>query len=143
MKQKIIAPCGIDCFNCEVFEDNVTEELQTRLSAKTNIPKEKITCKGCIDGNICLFLKIQGKSCKTLDCVKEKGVDYCFNCDTFPCEHLMPLANGADKFAHNMKLYNLCLMKKIGMDAWAGKAMNIRKTYFGKDFNIGEGGRED
>lgn len=143
MKQKIIAPCGIDCFNCEVFEDNVTEELQTRLSAKTNIPKEKITCKGCIDGNICLFLKIQGKSCKTLDCVKEKGVDYCFNCDTFPCEHLMPLANGADKFPHNMKLYNLCLMKKIGMDAWAEKAMNIRKTYFGKDFNIGEGGRED
>jgi hypothetical protein len=140
MKEKIVAPCGIDCFNCEMFEDNVTKEFQTRLSAMMKIPKEAIRCKGCIDGNICLFLKIQGKSCKTVDCVKKKGVDYCFECDTFPCEYLMPLANGADKFPHNMKLYNLCLMKRIGVDAWSEKAADIRKTYFKKEIVIGEGG---
>lgn len=70
--RKVIAPCGIDCFNCEMFEDNVTDEFQTRLSAVTKLPKEKISCKGCIDGNICLLLEIRGKTCKTLNCVKEK-----------------------------------------------------------------------
>ncbi|KUO49790.1 MAG: hypothetical protein APF76_00675 [Desulfitibacter sp. BRH_c19] len=143
MKQKIIAPCGIDCFNCELFEDNVTEELQTRLSSSTKIPKDKITCNGCIDGNVCLFLKIQGKSCKTRDCANEKGVNYCFNCDTFPCEYLMPLADGADRFPHNIKLYNLCLMKTIGIDAWVEKASDIRKTYFTKRIVIGEGGSKE
>jgi len=140
MKQKVVAPCGIDCFNCEIYEDNITEDLQAKMSAMTRIPKEKITCKGCSDGNICLFLTIQGKSCKTLDCVKGKGVDYCFNCDTFPCELLMPLADGASKYPHNIKMYNLCLMKRIGLDAWMEKAGDIRKTYYTKNIVIGEGG---
>lgn len=140
MKQKIVAPCGIDCFNCEVYEENITGEMQNRLSGVTKIPREQISCKGCVDGNRCLFLKIQGKSCKTLDCVNKKGVDYCFNCDTFPCEYLMPLADGAAKYPHNMKVYNLCLMKRIGLDAWIEKVGDIRKTYYTKNIVIGEGG---
>jgi len=141
--KKIVAPCGIDCFNCEMFEDNVTEEFQTRLSASTQIPKEEITCKGCIDGNICLFLKMQGKTCKTYDCTKEKGVDYCFECDSFPCEFLMPLADGANKFPQNIKLYNLCQMKKDGIDEWIKMAGDIRNTYFTKKIEIGEGGSKE
>lgn len=143
MQKRIVAPCGIDCFNCEMFEDNVTKAFQARLSAATQIPEEKITCKGCSDGNRCLLLEIQGKSCKTLDCVNQKGVDYCFNCDTFPCEKLMPLANGASRYPHNMKVYNLCLMKRLGIDAWAQQASSIRKTYFNKGIVIGEGGSEE
>ncbi|HYE81942.1 MAG TPA: DUF3795 domain-containing protein [Clostridia bacterium] len=140
MKKKIVAPCGIDCFNCEAFEDNVTDEFQTRLSAIAKVPKEEISCKGCVDGNICLFLKMQGKHCKTADCAREKGVDYCFNCDTFPCGYLMPLADEAKKYPHNIKLYNLCLMKKIGIEAWSEQAGDIRQTYFNKKIVIGEGG---
>jgi hypothetical protein len=143
MKQKIVAPCGIDCFNCQVYEDNITEELQGIISARSNIPKERITCKGCIDGNMCLLLQIEGKRCKTLDCINKKGVDYCYNCDTFPCEFLMPLADGAGKFPQNIKLYNLCLMKRIGIEAWIDKASEIRKTYYSKSIAIGEGGSKE
>lgn len=137
---KIIAPCGIDCFNCEMFEENVTDEFQTRLSESMHIPKEYITCKGCKDGNVCQFLKLSGKICKTLDCVQQKNVTYCFECDGFPCDLLMPLADGASKFPQNIKLYNLCLMKKIGVEKWAEQASDIRKTYFTKKIQIGEGG---
>lgn len=143
MKRKIVAPCGIDCFNCELFEDNVTKEMQARISSMTKKPEEEITCKGCVDGNQCLLLDFQGKKCKTLECVNKKGVDYCFNCDTFPCENLMPLANGAEKFPHNMKVYNLCMMKRLGIDAWAEKAGDIRKTYYSKKLIIGEGGSKE
>jgi len=143
MKQKIVAPCGIDCFNCELFEENVTPERQARIAAATKIPREEITCRGCSEGNLCLFLKIQGKSCKTLDCVKAKGLDYCFNCDTFPCEYLLPLANGAAQYPHNMKMYNLCLMKRIGVEAWITQASAIRKTYYTKNLVIGEGGSQE
>ncbi|MCX8131496.1 MAG: DUF3795 domain-containing protein [Clostridia bacterium] len=143
MKEKIVAPCGIDCFNCEVYEDNVTEAMQERLSSLTKIPKEQISCKGCIDGNICLFLKIQGKSCKTLECIQEKKVDYCFNCSTFPCDYLMPLADGAAKYPQNIKLYNLCMMKRIGIEAWKEQAQDIRNTYFTKPIVIGEGGHRE
>lgn len=143
MKERVIAPCGIDCFNCEIYENNVTEELRTRLSTMAILPKEKITCKGCVDGNICVLLTIYGKNCNTIDCINEKGVDYCFNCDTFPCEYLMPLADGANKFPQNLKVFNLCMMKRIGIEAWAEKAGDIRKTYFTKNIVIGKGGSED
>jgi hypothetical protein len=140
MNKKIIAPCGIDCFNCELYEEKVTDELKTRLSATMNVPKERISCKGCSEGNQCLLLDLQGKKCKTLDCANKKQVDYCFQCDTFPCEYLMPLADRANVFPQNVKLYNLCMMKRIGVDAWVEEAESIRKTYYNKKLIIGEGG---
>lgn len=74
MCKKIVAPCGIDCFNCELYEKNVTEEFRDRIHEYRGIPKELISCKGCADGNQCLFLDLVGKKCKTLECIKEKGV---------------------------------------------------------------------
>ncbi|VDN48361.1 conserved protein of unknown function [Petrocella atlantisensis] len=140
MNSRIVAPCGIDCFNCELYESNVTEVLRERISTNLKIPKALVTCKGCHDGNQCLFLDLQGKTCETLACANDKGVDYCFECDTFPCKLLMPLANGADRFPQNMKVYNLCIMKRIGVEAWADEALDIRKIYFGKELEIGKGG---
>lgn len=140
MNEKIVAPCGIDCFNCEVYKENVTDDLQARISESTKVPKHLITCDGCIDGNICLFLKIRGQTCKTADCVSENGVNYCFECSDFPCSYLMPLADGADKFPQNIKLYNLCVMKNIGVEEWKKNAGSIRNTYFTKKIEIGKGG---
>lgn len=143
MKKQIVAPCGIACFNCELYCENVTPEAQTRISEITRIPPEKITCNGCIDGDYCLFLKLQGKRCKTLDCVNEKGVKICCDCSDFPCDLLMPLAKGADKYPHNMKLFNLCTIKKLGIEEWKKQAATIKKTYFNKNFEIGKGGNEN
>ncbi len=140
MKKLIVAPCGIDCFNCELFEDNVTQEFKARFASLYKVPEEKISCKGCCDGNQCLLISLKGETCRTLNCVNEKGVEFCHQCDSFPCENLMPLADGAAKFPHNMKVYNLCLMKRIGVEAWAKQTPEIRKTYFTKGLVIGEGG---
>lgn len=142
MEKKIVAPCGIDCFNCEVYKDNITKEMQQRLSELTKIPAERITCKGCVDGNLCLFLKFQGKSCETLDCVNEKKVNYCYECNDFPCKFLMPLAKGAEKYPHNLKVFNLCTIKKLGIEAWMDQVKDIRHAYFNKNFEIGKGGSD-
>ncbi len=37
-------------------------------------------CKGCRKQECHLF-----RNCKVKDCYKEKGVDYCFQCQEFPC----------------------------------------------------------
>lgn len=140
MKEKIIAPCGIDCFNCELYEENVTPVFQEHISKAYNIPKEMIHCKGCANGNQCLFIDLKGEKCKTLECINQKQHKYCFECDTFPCSYLMPLADRAGQFPHNLKIYNLCLMKRIGVEAWTKEAADIRHTYFKKNIVIGEGG---
>lgn len=138
--EKIVAPCGIDCFNCEMYEKNVTEEFQARFAERFKVPKERISCAGCIGSNQCLLLDLQGKKCSTLECVKKKGIQYCFECDTFPCEYLMPVADGAQRVPHNMKVYNLCRMKLLGVEQWTEEVGKIRHAYFNKTFGIGEGG---
>ncbi len=140
MDLKVVSPCGIDCFNCPLFESQVTEEFRKYVSKTKGIPEEEVACKGCRDGNLCKYLELEGKECKTLNCIKEKELDYCFQCDSFPCEFLMPVADGAERFPQNIKLYNLCTMKRIGVEAWKEQATEIRNTYFNHKIEIGKGG---
>jgi hypothetical protein len=55
----------------------------------------------------------------------------------------MPIAQGADKYPHNLKVYNLCLIKKLGLQAWSDQAKDIKYTYFHTNFEIGKGGCDD
>lgn len=58
----------------------------------------------------------------------------------FPCVRLMPAADRADTYPHNMKPYNLCRMKLVGVEKWAEKeSLKIRKTYFKGKFVPGAG----
>ncbi|HEY1405338.1 MAG TPA: DUF3795 domain-containing protein [Spirochaetota bacterium] len=130
------APCGIDCFNCDVHENNITEKVKEALSAQYKIDKDKIACKGCRAMNGC---RLHWNKCDTLDCVKAKGVDFCHECADFPCSMLMPVAEGAAHYPHNTKLYHLCRMKKIGLERWAEEAAISRKKYFKGKFIPGTG----
>ena len=138
-KKALTAPCGLDCFNCEIHEDNLTGEFTEFVHTKMGVPKEEVACKGCRqqDGK---HFHLSPEGCATLTCVKAKGVEFCCDCSDFPCALLAPLAEGADKYPHNMKVYNLCRIKKIGLDRWIEEeAGQIRKKYFKGKFVVGKG----
>lgn len=138
-KRTLTAPCGLDCFNCEINENNLTAEFAEAISKKFGVPVEKIPCKGCRqeDGK---HFHLPPDGCATLNCVKAKGVDRCCcHCDDFPCPLLGPKADGAEKYPHNIKLCNLCRIKKIGLDGWIEEAGDIRKKYFTGNFVVGKG----
>ncbi|MBD3425696.1 MAG: DUF3795 domain-containing protein [Candidatus Omnitrophica bacterium] len=130
------SPCGIDCFNCELFGDNITREMQERIAQYKNQPAETIRCLGCRESG-CLI--IHGE-CRTKTCVEEKGVEFCFECDEFPCTYLQPCCDGAETFPQNYKLFNLCRMKKLGVEKWAAEeALKIRRLYKDGKLQIGGG----
>ncbi len=133
----LTAPCGLDCFNCPSYEENLSEEGKMRLSEYLKIPPEETPCKGCRDEKgHCRFAK--GMRCATWDCVQEKGVGYCFECAEFPCKLLMPTLKGA-QFPHNMKVFNLCRMKFAGIEKWIEESSDIRKRYYEGNFEVGKG----
>ena len=137
-KRDLTAPCGLDCFNCELHESNITKDLTNLIHEKLKVPKEEIPCKGCRqqDGNH-YHLPIEG--CATLDCAKLKGVEFCSDCREFPCSLLAPLADGATKYPHNYKVYNLCRIKQFGFEHWSKEAEQIKKSYFTGKFIAGKG----
>jgi len=138
-KVALTAPCGIDCFNCELLEGNLTESLAESVHARTGVPKEAIACKGCREQNGKHF-HLPAEGCATLNCVQAKGVGLCCECDEFPCALLAPVADQAGRFPHNMKVYNLCRIRAVGIERWADEeASSIRKKYFEGTFAVGRG----
>jgi hypothetical protein len=137
-KKALVAPCGLDCFNCELYEDNLTSQLADLIHEKVGVPKQAIPCKGCHlqDGE---HYHIPPEGCVTLDCVKARGVELCCDCDDFPCAFLAPTADGAAIAPHNMKVYNLCRIKRVGLDAWIEEVGEIRKRYFANRLVCGKG----
>jgi hypothetical protein len=49
------------------------------------------------------------------------------------------MAEGADRYPHNLKVYNLTAIKNRGIEAWAAEIKEIRKKYFKGKFKIGAG----
>ena len=101
-----LAPCGLNCRKCMAKQDgdikeaseklrqllgsfdNYAERFSAFLPVFKNYPafKELLTfltqgdCRGCRSGD-CKFPK-----CGVLACCQAKGIDFCGQCDEFPCE---------------------------------------------------------
>lgn len=130
---KLTAPCGLDCFNCKAYLANKNKELRSALAEKWNIPCDEATCQGCRNEKGTIPMRLLGKTepCNVYLCTQEKKIDFCSDCPDFPCDHLHPYADKAGKVPHNTKVFNLCLIRKMGLKAWAqNKANSVRNTYF-------------
>lgn len=104
-KSQLVSRCGLWCGACRTY-----------LIQKKDLFEEKgykRGCKGCwIQDKNCAFLK---KKCPAL---RNGKIDYCFECETLPCEHLK---NIDDKYRekYNISLIaNLKRMKEIGIESW-------------------------
>jgi hypothetical protein len=102
----ILAPCGLNCYKCFAYSDGeiaaasrrlqellgsfgrYAERFSAFLPVFTNYPAFKellihftqADCRGCREGD-CKFPK-----CGVLACCQAKGIDFCFQCNEFPCE---------------------------------------------------------
>jgi len=120
--KNLTAPCGKDCFNCPLYIGEENKENRNAFLKRNNIPADKYQCKGCRDNaGFCPGLGILGIDghCKMFACIQQKNVEFCFECDEFPCERLQPVADRAERVPHSLKIYNLCMIKKLGVEKWA------------------------
>ena len=134
---QMTAPCGLDCFNCALYLANNNEKLRKAVAAKMNLPEDEAVWQGCrAHGGKIPALKMT-EPCHVYRCISEKGYQFCFECPDFPSDHLHPFADMASERPHNTKVFNLCLIKKLGLENWAQqKARGVRETYFKEKFRL-------
>lgn len=139
--KKMTAPCGLACWACGVYKDNITDEVAKHAAEMLQMNPEDVACNGCRSGSGCSFEAplTNGKGCPTKTCVEAKGLHNCSECTEFPCDNLMPGADMAAQIPHNTKLYNLSRIKLIGLDAWSKEAPEIQQRYFTGSFVYGTG----
>ena len=135
-RERLVAPCGIDCGLCELYTWKDDQRLYSYLLSR-GIPQEKIPCAGCRD--IKGECPVIGGTCATYLCVTEKKVDFCFDCNEFPCARLNPSADRADILPHNLKVFNLCTIQRKGLDSFIEHSPDFKKRYYKGKMQIGNG----
>lgn len=135
-RMDLVAPCGMDCGICELYTCRTNVRLFSALTLR-GIPEEKIPCEGCrsVEGNC----PVIPEKCETFKCVQEKKVEFCYECSDFPCEKLQPSSKRADVLPHNMKVFNLCTIRRDGVERFTEKSSEIKQRYYAGIIEIGKG----
>lgn len=128
----ILAPCGLDCRRCFAYSEGEIKALSTKLQALLGsfdrhaerfsvfLPAFKdypsfkellayftrVDCDGCRKG-VCKY-----PNCGVITCYQQRGVDFCFQCDEFPCER-----TGFDPDLKRRWIQMNNRMKEIGVEA--------------------------
>jgi len=130
------SPCGLPCSHCSAHLARENPEIREKLAAALGIPPHRVRCEGCRPQKGKIALLNPDKTCQLFRCAEAKGIDFCHECDDFPCERFQPYADQAH-FPHNTKMYQLCMMKKLGLEVWAAeKAATIWDAYRTKPFDF-------
>ncbi|MBN1953199.1 MAG: DUF3795 domain-containing protein [Bacteroidales bacterium] len=140
-----LSPCGIRCDSCFAFKDGKIKELSRELSDELGnfqnyagrfatvlnepvfnvYPYFKLQldlfaqcdCKGCRNER-CKLLK----SCNVRECSEKKGVEFCFQCDEFPCDH-----SGLDENLQRRWVSSNLKMRDIGVDSYYHEIKNTHR----------------
>lgn len=87
----MIAPCGIDCKNCDMYKASQDREFAEFLAAdwrQSGHPKADaswFTCQGCHGDESLVWCD----DCDIRDCCKkDKKLHNCSECEIFPCSML-------------------------------------------------------
>jgi hypothetical protein len=132
------APCGILCSDCGPFLAKNDPAVLEACVAR-GIPRDRLPCPGCRE--VKGFCPVIEGQCATYACLTERGHEFCFECPDFPCEKLNPAADRAEVLPHNLKVFNLCFIRRHGLEAWLKAAPEIKKKYYRGRMEVGQGPR--
>jgi len=100
MKEELIAPCGMNCSLCVSF-----------FGYTMSGGESKRRCPGCRPRDkMCTFLK------KHCDKLSDQNIEFCFECEDFPCENLEKLDKRYREKYYMSMIDNLVTIKEEGMD---------------------------
>lgn len=125
---KKIAPCGLFCAGCRVYKSSDDPKMKKKIASDLNVNVEDVHCEGCRTENGDTPISPIDEKCPTYQCVKEKGLDFCHECEDFPCSRLYTCLNSPKP--HNSKITNLLLISKNGLDWFLKNADRLTKLYY-------------
>lgn len=129
-ERTLIAPCGVYCGLCRRYQARTDKTLRKQIAEQRGVPVEELyVCAGCqpMRGRV----KISGGEpvCETYACAVNKKLEFCYECADFPCSKLAPCADRANETPHNIKVYSLLLLQRLGIDAWLKRYPTLLRQY--------------
>ncbi len=121
LDKNLAAVCGLCCGVCSWFISTTEDpEKLKRLAARQNWSEEESKCYGCRSGKRLPYCG----NCTMSACAAERGIDFCSECEEYPCEDLKLFQSA---MPHRIELWdNLLRIKSVGYTQWLKE---LRKNY--------------
>jgi len=123
VNKNLVGRCGLYCGSCLVYRAyKDSAELRQKVADEERCKPEDIRCEGCqtvlTDG---WNSKEWGKSCRIIACLESKGLDFCYECGTFPdCDKFHGIADYLLKRGENL-IENLKEIQAGKAEEWLKK----------------------
>ena len=112
MEKKYDSYCGLYCGACAILLSNEKGEIEN--DAKSwNMNVEDVRCFGCKSKINAIYCR----DCEFKTCCESKKINFCFQCNEYPCSKLLDFKN--DKYSHHsVVLKNLESIHQKGLVKW-------------------------
>ena len=115
-----ISVCGLNCARCDIYEaghgnTKLRDEILEWFKNERNetLEPEQINCNWC-RGSLNTHWS---SDCEMMLCAKRNGLQYCFQCEDFPCVAVNKFSS--DDVSHHKKtVENSKRMKEVGLEIW-------------------------
>lgn len=113
----LIGKCGLYCGACGIYRAQWDDqEWRGRIAANNNCSTEQVRCNGCGD----LTSECWGNGCKIVVCTREKGINFCFECQEYnnnSCDKFENLSDSYQEAGINLR-DNLMYIKDGREEEW-------------------------
>jgi len=112
--KKLAAVCGLFCPSCTVFIGSMEDRSRLeRLAERSKATVEQVECHGCRSEKRSLYCDTR---CKMTKCAAQKGIDFCVQCDEYPCAELKAFQS---QMPHRIELWQSQeRIKAVGYEKW-------------------------
>ncbi len=115
----LAAVCGLFCPSCTIYIASHSDpERLENLAERFGLPPEELMCDGCRSERRIYFCR---EHCKMTKCAAERGIDFCGQCEEFPCDELSEFQS---KMPHRIELWNShSRINEAGWETWYGEML--------------------
>jgi len=115
----LVGPCGLYCGICTMYrayhDKNLSLWQETPKNFRKQIGLEEVdfkdvACGGCRSSILFKYCA----ECSLRDCASEKGVEWCYECEDFPCQML---SDWQSRW-RMPTIENLREIQKLGLENW-------------------------
>ena len=137
VNENLVGKCGLYCGACTIYRAyrDGGAYLQGRAQRFKCAP-EKVRCEGCM----ALTPDSWGYECKIVQCLRNKGFEFCYQCGEYienSCEKFGKLAQGYLKDGVDLRA-NLDRIKKGQTEAWLRESeARFKCPECGKPLSVG------
>ena len=111
--KKLVAVCGLFCPACGIFiTQKKSLEERRKIAENLDVSVEALKCDGCRAENRFAYCE----TCKMSLYAGEKGLDYCVECEEYPCTTLKEFQAA---MPHRIELWqDQARIKEVGYEKW-------------------------